>query len=111
MIGWSTYLCKHGPCAENIRRYTGLHMDGRFFRAKQSSQYECLADKRKELQGKRTRAHGQYNHKQFSCKRFKRGECDLGDGCKYSHESDTKYERVEENSDILTPNDDEPMKT
>ena len=56
------------------------------FRAKQSSQFSSLAEKRQALQGKRTLKKTDPDfHKQFPCKKFKRGECELGDTCKYNH--------------------------
>lgn len=74
------------------------------FRAKQNNQYESLAEKRQLLQGKRKR--GQDNksegyHKQFPCKRFKRGECDLGDSCKYNHSTEEKEKMTTESSEAI----------
>ncbi|XP_066930954.1 tRNA (guanine(26)-N(2))-dimethyltransferase-like [Clytia hemisphaerica] len=55
-------------------------------RAKQSTQFSSLAEKRHALQGKRTLKKTDPDfHKQFPCKRFKRGECELGTTCKYNH--------------------------
>ena len=55
-------------------------------RAKQSKEYTSLAEKRQALQGKRSlkKTDTDY-HKQFPCKKFKRGQCELGDTCKYNH--------------------------
>uniref|UniRef100_A0A7M5WU16 C3H1-type domain-containing protein n=1 Tax=Clytia hemisphaerica TaxID=252671 RepID=A0A7M5WU16_9CNID len=56
------------------------------YRAKQSTQFSSLAEKRHALQGKRTLKKTDPDfHKQFPCKRFKRGECELGTTCKYNH--------------------------
>lgn len=56
------------------------------FRAKQSKEYTSLAEKRQALQGKRTLKKTDKDfHKQFPCKKFKRGDCILGDTCKYNH--------------------------
>ena len=55
-------------------------------RAKQSNRFNTLTDKRKSLQGKRQKNKDSNYHKQFPCKKFKRGECDRGEDCKYSHD-------------------------
>ena len=49
-------------------------------------QNESLDEKRKRLQGKRTKPVEQPKDlKQYPCKRFKEGMCENGDQCKYSH--------------------------
>jgi len=58
-------------------------------RAKQSGKYENLTDKRYALQGKRQRNRDIDYTKQFQCKRFKRGECEKGASCKFSHDEQT----------------------
>ena len=56
------------------------------FRAKKKIVDESLDEKRKRLQGKRTRVpEDQKDLKQFPCKRFRKGLCTFGDQCKYSH--------------------------
>lgn len=63
------------------------------FRAKQSGKYENLTDKRYALQGKRQRNRDIDYTKQFQCKRFKRGECEKGASCKFSHDELTSNDK------------------
>ncbi|ESO87614.1 hypothetical protein LOTGIDRAFT_127570 [Lottia gigantea] len=42
-------------------------------------------DKQKKFQGKRKHKQNTVDTKQYSCKRFKAGQCELGEECKYSH--------------------------
>ena len=59
------------------------------FRAKGTSTFPTLAEKRKQLQGKKTKRNEEEiaaKVKQFPCKRFKLGTCELSaDECRYSH--------------------------
>ena len=48
---------------------------------------EELADKRKQNQGKRKAAKDEEFFKSYECKRFKQGLCDLGDNCRYTHDT------------------------
>ncbi|GAB6032633.1 tRNA methyltransferase 1 [Chamberlinius hualienensis] len=55
-------------------------------RAKSSLRKELPNEKSLRLQGKRKcDSQGTVDTKQFECKRFKAGKCDLGDECRYSH--------------------------
>eukprot|EP00794_Sanderia_malayensis_P005618 gene5617-6309_t len=60
-------------------------------RARGDNRFECLADKRREMQGKKTKRKYEEKDKdylkQFPCKNFKEGECEFdADNCQYSHE-------------------------
>lgn len=69
---------------ENPEKYWGPKM-----RAKTSLLSESQNDKSIRKQGKRSRPPeigGVSDMKQYPCKRFKQGQCDLGDDCKYSHD-------------------------
>ncbi|XP_077117980.1 tRNA (guanine(26)-N(2))-dimethyltransferase isoform X3 [Ranitomeya variabilis] len=44
-----------------------------------------LDERRKHNQSKRKVAPEDLSLKQFTCKKYKQGTCDLGDGCRYSH--------------------------
>lgn len=65
-----------------------LHLS--LFRAKGGNTFLTLAEKRKHLQGKKTKRNEEEiaaKVKQFPCKRFKRGTCELSAGeCRYSHD-------------------------
>ncbi|XP_065648108.1 tRNA (guanine(26)-N(2))-dimethyltransferase isoform X2 [Hydra vulgaris] len=53
-------------------------------------EFSSLSEKRQTLQGKRKAGFSDPAfYRQFPCKRFKIGICDLGINCKYSHESST----------------------
>lgn len=59
-----------------------------FCRAKRSAPEESQSDKRQRLQGKRKHTkENESSLKIYACKRFKAGKCDLGESCRYSHES------------------------
>ncbi|XP_077980664.1 tRNA (guanine(26)-N(2))-dimethyltransferase-like [Glandiceps talaboti] len=66
---------------ENPQKYWGPKS-----RAKKKG-VEPLANKRARLQGKRGQD-GQLerDYKNYQCKKFKKGECDLGEECRYSHD-------------------------
>ncbi|XP_074649968.1 tRNA (guanine(26)-N(2))-dimethyltransferase-like [Tubulanus polymorphus] len=59
-------------------------------RAKKFDGEESMTEKRSKQQGKRKGPHSlnteENRYKNFPCKRFKNGECDLGTECKYNHE-------------------------
>ena len=82
-------------------------------RAKQSSDYASLADKRHALQGKRSlKKNDKDFHKQFPCKRFKRDQCELGDKCKYDHpDKKAAADDVETVSQVTDKNNDTKEKT
>ncbi|KAM3925844.1 tRNA (guanine(26)-N(2))-dimethyltransferase [Leptodactylus fuscus] len=44
-----------------------------------------LEDRRKQHQNKRKGSPDDTSFKQFPCKKYKQGSCDLGDSCRYSH--------------------------
>lgn len=75
-------------------------------RAKQTNRFPNLADKRKELQGKRRRDQPKQDLKQFLCKRFKRGECQFSDTCRFSHDKDTTKTKSENKEEEKTPKTD-----
>ncbi|CAL9701138.1 unnamed protein product [Knipowitschia caucasica] len=55
-------------------------------RAKAGGLCSDLQDKSKLLQNKR-KAVDSVDYKKFHCKRHRRGSCDLGDACRYSHDA------------------------
>ncbi|XP_066449801.1 tRNA (guanine(26)-N(2))-dimethyltransferase isoform X2 [Eleutherodactylus coqui] len=46
---------------------------------------EALEERRKHNQNKRKTSPEDTSFKQFTCKKYKQGSCDLGDSCRYSH--------------------------
>ncbi|XP_070580611.1 tRNA (guanine(26)-N(2))-dimethyltransferase-like isoform X2 [Ptychodera flava] len=74
---------------ENPQKYWGPKA-----RAKKSGG-EPLANKRARLQGKRGQE-GQLerDYKNYPCKKFKKGLCELGDDCRYTHDSTAPSEQV-----------------
>ncbi|XP_044134865.1 tRNA (guanine(26)-N(2))-dimethyltransferase isoform X1 [Bufo gargarizans] len=44
-----------------------------------------LDERRKQHQNKRKNATEDASFKQFACKKYKQGSCDMGDSCRYSH--------------------------
>lgn len=44
-----------------------------------------LEERRKHFQNKRKSAPEDTSFKQFTCKKYKQGSCDMGDSCRYSH--------------------------
>ena len=69
-------------------------------KAKQGNRVTTPGDKRKDLQGKRQRKSQKRDLKQFACKRFKRGDCQLGEDCKYSHERENVESSKSSDADI-----------
>lgn len=68
-------------------------------RAKRNATDETQAEKKQRLQGKRKDPGGsEISLKQYACKRFKIGQCDLGDSCRYSHNGQctSKEEQTDE---------------
>lgn len=59
-------------------------------RAKRKKDEETITEKRQRLQGRRTVEGDKDYYKQFPCKRFKTGNCEYADECKYSHDGDLK---------------------
>ncbi|XP_071104696.1 tRNA (guanine(26)-N(2))-dimethyltransferase-like [Haliotis cracherodii] len=56
-------------------------------RAKKSNTEESLSEKRDRCRGKRKDRQGDKSFlKQYPCKKYKTGECDMGDGCVYNHD-------------------------
>ena len=56
------------------------------YRAKRKKDSETIEEKRQRLQGRRTVEEDKDYYKQFPCKRFRTGNCEYGDECKYSHD-------------------------
>ena len=53
--------------------------------------FPSLAEKRKQLQGRKMKRKESDFLKKFPCKRFKNGTCEFkDDDCKYSHEGEQK---------------------
>ncbi|KAM5171441.1 tRNA (guanine(26)-N(2))-dimethyltransferase [Mantella aurantiaca] len=67
-------------------------------RAKAGGGISCsLEERRKQHQNKRKISPEETDFKQFPCKKFREGSCDLGDSCRYSHtlpDSDMKSQAV-----------------
>lgn len=57
-----------------------------YFRAKKGDSQETITDKKHRLQGKRKKPNTDETFfKKYPCKRFKAGNCDKGENCRYSH--------------------------
>ncbi|XP_002736321.2 tRNA (guanine(26)-N(2))-dimethyltransferase-like [Saccoglossus kowalevskii] len=78
---------------ENPQKYWGPKA-----RAKRKGGSEPIIEKRARLQGKRGPVEGYIERdlKSYPCKRFKKGKCDLGDRCKYSHADSMCHSRDNE---------------
>ncbi|XP_015777123.1 PREDICTED: tRNA (guanine(26)-N(2))-dimethyltransferase-like [Acropora digitifera] len=69
-------------------------------RAKRKKDEETITEKRQRLQGRRTVEGEKDYYKQFPCKRFKTGNCEYGDECKYSHDGDLKIGKQPDCDDV-----------
>ena len=90
-----------------------IHSSFVSFRAKGTNTFSTLAEKRKQLQGKKTKRNEEEiaaKVKQFPCKRFKQGTCELSaDECRYSHDDSVANKNGDTESVTEAANDKEAV--